>query len=84
MTRFREVLARHDGVLSAVRAHNGRTLLDAAKLGAPRFDVAVYGARLWFLPVPRPFHTLVGVLPRFRPAFVQALGQRAARLQSWH
>jgi SAM-dependent methyltransferase len=82
--RFREPLARHDGVLSAVRAHDGRTLLEGAKAGAPGFDVAVYGAWLWVLPIPRPFHTLVGVLPRVRPAFVRALGRRAARLQPWH
>lgn len=82
--RFREPLARHDGVLSAIRAHDGPTLLSAAKRGAPGLDVAIYSARLWRLPVPRPFHTLVGVRPAYREAFVRELGARAARLDAWH
>lgn len=82
--RFREPLARHDGVLSAVRAHDGRALLSAAKQGAPGFQSAMYSTRLWGLPIPRPFHTLVGVRPHYRETFVRALGQRAARLGPWH
>jgi SAM-dependent methyltransferase len=82
--RFREPLARHDGVLSAARAHDGPTLVAAAKRGAPGFQVAVYGARLWSLPIPRPFHTLVGIRPPHCGAFVRALGPRATRLGQWH
>ena len=82
--RFREPLARHDGVLSAVRAPRRPDPAGGGQGRGAGFDVAVYGARLWLLPIPRPFHTLVGVLPRFRPAFVRALGRRAARLQRWH
>src|ERR1051325_5596269 len=40
--RMREPLARHDGVLSAVRAHTGETLLSAAREGAPSFRASVY------------------------------------------
>src|SRR5262249_32313967 len=82
--RFREPLARHDGVLSAIRAHDGPTLVHAAKAGAPGFQAAMYSTQLWRLPIPRPFHTLVGIRPRYREPFVSALGARAARLEQWH
>src|SRR5215212_9076395 len=61
--RMREPLARHDGVLSAVRAHPSRRLLEAARTGAPGFVSSIYGTRLWGLPIPRVFHALVGVRP---------------------
>jgi SAM-dependent methyltransferase len=83
VARFREPLARHDGVLSAIRAYDGPTLVHAAKKGAPSFAVALYSARLWFLPIPRPFHTVIGIRPSYREAFVRALGRRATRLQEW-
>src|SRR5262249_14595689 len=47
--RMRQPLAKHDGFLSAVRAHSGPTLLEAAQAGAPDFIPAIYGARLWRL-----------------------------------
>jgi SAM-dependent methyltransferase len=81
--RFREPLARHDGVLSAARAHDGPTLVNAAKTGAPSFQVAMYSARLWGLPIARPFHTLSGIRPEYRDAFMRDLGSRAGRLGTW-
>jgi SAM-dependent methyltransferase len=80
--RMRQPLARHDGVLSAVRAHKSRDLLEAARAGAPDFVSAVYGTRLWGLPIPRALHALVGVRPVYREGFVRALGRRAALLGS--
>ena len=78
--RMREPLARHDGVLSAVRAHKSRDLLDAARTAAPDFVSAIYGTRLWRLPIPRVFHALVGVRPVYREAFIQHMGGRIASL----
>jgi SAM-dependent methyltransferase len=78
--RMREPLARHDGVLSAVRAHGGKALLAAARRGAPGFLCGVYGTRLGPLPIPRSLHTLVGLRPDHREAFVRQLGRRAGRL----
>jgi SAM-dependent methyltransferase len=78
--RMRLPLARHDGVLSAVRAHPSRRLLEAARTGAPDFVSAIYGTRLWGLPIPRVFHALVGIRPRYREAFVKAMGDRIASL----
>jgi SAM-dependent methyltransferase len=78
--RMRERLAKHDGVLSAVRAHASPTLLAAAREGAPGYASAMYSERLWFLPIPRSFHTLVGVRPRHREALVRHLGSRGRRM----
>jgi SAM-dependent methyltransferase len=78
--RMREPLARHDGVLSAVRAHKSRDLLDAARTAAPDFVSAIYGTRLWGLPIPRVFHALVGVRPDYRESFLRHMGGRVASL----
>jgi SAM-dependent methyltransferase len=78
--RMRDPLSKHDGVLSAVRAHSGKTLVQAAREGAPSFVSAMFGERLFFLPIPRSMHTLVGIRPRQMAAFVRALGPRASRL----
>ncbi|HEX2270248.1 MAG TPA: class I SAM-dependent methyltransferase [Pyrinomonadaceae bacterium] len=78
--RMREPLAKHDGVLSAVRAHPSRHLLDVARSAAPEFVSAVYGTRLWRLPVPRVFHALVGIRPEYHPTFVRNMGHRIASL----
>ena len=78
--RMREALAKHDGVLSAVRAHKSEELLSAARTGAPDFVSAIYGTRLWGLPIPRAFHSLVGIRPEFRDAFVAHMRGKIASL----
>ncbi|MEN3330386.1 MAG: hypothetical protein V7638_5193 [Acidobacteriota bacterium] len=78
--RMREPLARHDGVLSAVRAHKSRYLLEVARSAAPEFVSAIYGTRLWRMPIPRVFHSLVGIRPKYHEAFLQNMGTRVARL----
>ena len=83
VSRFREPLARHDGILSALRAHDATTLLEASRTGSPRFEVAVYNAQLGVLPVKRVFHTLLGVRPEYRAAFIRSLGPKARRVPAW-
>jgi hypothetical protein len=78
--RFHEPLAKHDGVLSALRSHRAERLLEAARAGAPRFLTGMYSTRLSRLPIPRAFHTLVGIRPELHDAFVRALGRRSSRL----
>ena len=78
--RMRQPLARHDGVLSAVRAHTAERLLAAAREGAPGFRVSMCDTHLWRTPIPRAFHALVGARPLVWEAFVGALGRRASRL----
>jgi SAM-dependent methyltransferase len=78
--RMREPLSRHDGVLSAVRAHAPAALLSAAREGAPRFATSLYSTRLGRTPLPRAFATVLGVRPGLRQPLERALGGRAARL----
>jgi len=78
--RMREPLAKHDGVLSAARAHKSRYLLEATRSAAPEFVSAIYGTRLWRMPIPRVFHSLVGIRPEFREAFIRNMGNRIALL----
>jgi 2-polyprenyl-3-methyl-5-hydroxy-6-metoxy-1,4-benzoquinol methylase len=80
IVRMREPLARHDGVLSAVRAHKSRYLLDVTRSAAPEFVSAIYGTRLWRMPIPRVFHSLVGIRPKYRDAFISNMGNRIASL----
>lgn len=80
VVRMREPLARHDGVLSAVRAHQSRYLLDVTRSAAPEFVSAIYGTRLWRMPIPRVFHSLVGIRPKYRDAFISNMGNRIASL----
>lgn len=80
IVRMREPLARHDGVLSAVRAHKSRYLLEMTRSAAPEFVSAIYGTRLWRMPIPRVFHSLVGIRPKYRDAFINNMGNRIASL----
>jgi len=60
-TRMREPISRHDGVLSARRAHPAAVLLDAVQEGAPSYAAEVREGPRWYpraLDVLRP---LVGV-----------------------
>ena len=78
--RMRTAIARHDGVLSAARAHTAKTLVEAARIGAPGFASGMYGARIWNTPLPRVFHTLVGLRRPLVEEFRLQLGRRAGRL----
>ena len=60
--RMREAVSRHDGVVSARRSHPGWALLDAARSGAPGYQVAVLETK-WHpraLDVLRP---VLGIRP---------------------
>lgn len=78
--RMREPLSRHDGVLSAVRAHPGDALLAAARRGAPGLASALFDGKVGLLPVLRVMHAVVALRPRFQDPFVARLGPLAARL----
>ena len=80
IVRMRHPLARHDGVLSAVRAYASDELLTAARTGAPEFKSAIFGTKLWGLPIPRAFHSLVGVRPQYHEAFMTNIGARIGSL----
>ena len=61
--RMREALARHDGVLSAVRAHPAAVLLKAARrLHSPLKFSLLDGEPSW-LPIFRTLNGLIGLTP---------------------
>lgn len=78
--RMRTAIAKHDGVLSAVRAHGANTLVEAARSAVPGFASGIYGARIWKTPAPRVFHTLLGIRRPLLDEFRPQLGIRIARL----
>ena len=80
---MREELSRHDGVLSAVRAHHADFLLDSATSALPSFRCAIYGAQFWTLPVPRVLHSVIGLHPNLCESFAKNLGARATMLGSF-
>jgi 2-polyprenyl-3-methyl-5-hydroxy-6-metoxy-1,4-benzoquinol methylase len=78
--RMRTAVARHDGVLSAARAHDAQTLTKAARTVLPEFASGIYGAKIWNTPAPRVFHTLVALRRPLLQEFRLQLGQRRLRL----
>jgi len=78
--RMRTRVARHDGVLSAARAHSASTLVRAARNAAPNFASGMYGQKIWNTPAPRVFHALVGIRRPLVSALRSQLGRRASRL----
>jgi hypothetical protein len=77
---MRTRIARHDGVLSAARAHSSRTLVQAARSSAPEFASGIYGAKIWNTPAPRVFHTLLGIRGHFLPYLKAHFGRLASRM----
>jgi SAM-dependent methyltransferase len=59
--RMRTPLARHDGTLSAVRAHSGETLVASASKALPDFHVEMKNRRLGATPIPRVCNALVAI-----------------------
>jgi len=78
--RMRTALARHDGVLSALRVHSAQTLVAAARSASPGFASGMYGRKIWRTPLPRVFHTLIGLRRPLIPEFRRVLGHRIGRL----
>jgi SAM-dependent methyltransferase len=79
--RMRTPLARHDGVLSAARAHTAQTLLAAARASVSNLVTGMYGVRIWNTPVPRVFHALVGFRPDLVPRIKANLGGMLGELR---
>src|SRR5262249_12925798 len=79
--RMRTPLARHDGVLSAARAHTQQTLVFAARDGVRNLATGIYGAKIWNTPLPRVFHALVGLRPSLVPHIKAELGGMLGELR---
>ena len=81
--RMREPLARHDGVLSAVRAHPREVLLSAARAGGSPLRFALFDGKPSPLPILRTLQTLVGVREELTAPLREKLGPFAARLEAF-
>ena len=79
-SRMREAIARHDGTLSAIRAHAGSTLLSAARSGAPGLQFTLFDGHVSPLPILRTMQALVGVRPVWAEPLRAKLGAEASRL----
>ncbi len=78
--RMREPLARHDGVRSALRAHDDAALATGLKRGAPEWAPLLFdavGRRMAVLNVMRP---IVGMDPDLVGPYRAALGRLSSRL----
>jgi hypothetical protein len=79
--RMREPLARHDGFLSALRAHPGEILTSAARRACPSLAIGLFDARPEALPVLKVMQALVGMRPELAPRYVEALGALSHRFE---
>jgi SAM-dependent methyltransferase len=78
--RMREPLARHDGLLSALRAHPGAALVAAARAACPDLAAGLFDGGREAVPLLRVMQALVGVRRTLAPRFVGCLGALAGRL----
>ena len=79
--RMRTPLARHDGVLSACRAHSAPTLVAAARAAVSGLETGMFGMRIWKTLAPRVFHALVGFRPELVPQMRKGLGGMLGELR---
>ncbi|MER7766554.1 class I SAM-dependent methyltransferase [Kitasatospora sp. NPDC096140] len=76
--RMRHPLGRHDGVVSAMRAHPDEVLLRAAAV--PGMRALVYEPRGLSNPFCTTLRPVIGVRPELEAPLRRALGRRARRL----
>jgi SAM-dependent methyltransferase len=81
--RMREPLARHDGVLSALRAHSGERLIEAANSACPAFAASLFDGWREIIPILHVMQALVGVRRELLPAFSAQLGSLQAHFTEW-
>jgi hypothetical protein len=78
---MREPLAHVDGVLSAVRAHSGKTLVTAARAGCPGYALFLFDAEPERVPLLKVMLALIGVRAELADAFERNLGPLATRVR---
>jgi len=78
--RMRVPLARHDGLVSALRAHTAQTLFEAARSAAPSWKFAVLDGHVGLLPIVRIMHSLIGVRAELSADVSARLGRLTKRL----
>lgn len=79
--RMREPLARHDGVVSARRAHPDHVLVEALRRGAPTMVPVVVDGRGARCTVLRVLRSVLALRPERVDAFLAGLGSARDRVQ---
>ncbi len=79
--RMREPLARHDGILSAVRAHPGEALAASARRACGDFWIGLFDGRKELFPVLNVLQTLVGVRATLADAVRRHMGPLDRRME---
>jgi 2-polyprenyl-3-methyl-5-hydroxy-6-metoxy-1,4-benzoquinol methylase len=82
IARMNEPLARHDGVLSARRAHDSAVLLDAARRGSDAWLVGLWDEDRSLIPILRVMHAVVAMRPALLNPLRRSLGDQAHRLEA--
>ncbi len=79
VARMRTAIARHDGVLSTLRAHPDDVLLGAARRAAASrgIETALYGLPWRWLPITRIIRPVVGIRGEYKAAWLSRMGARA-------
>ena len=78
--RFVEALSRHDGFCSAIRAHRGQTLLQAASDPEGRFVTRLFDNREGLIPFFRVMHAIVGIRHELHDPWHRRLDKVSHRL----
>jgi 2-polyprenyl-3-methyl-5-hydroxy-6-metoxy-1,4-benzoquinol methylase len=78
--RMREPLARHDGVLSAIRAHRPAALAAAAATAGATMHFGLFDGHPSLMPIVRTLNTVVGIRAPWWSELRSALGRDASRL----
>ncbi len=81
--RMREAVSRHDGTLSAVRAHSAAFLQGSVRRGAPDFAQAMFDGHVGVLPMLRTLHAVVGVRRPLVDTFWRELGPLRPRFSEF-
>lgn len=80
--RMRQALARHDGVLSAQRAHPTSLLANTARRASPGFWVGVFDGKREILPILHVMQTLMGMRRALSDSVLHHLGPLATRVEA--
>ncbi len=81
--RMREQLSRHDGVLSAKRAHSKATLTSHAKRGAPGFKYSFAKINHVGHLLVRVLRPIIGIRPEILEPFSSELGTLTRRIEAF-
>ena len=79
---MRTPLARHDGWLSAARAHSGQTLERAAKLSGSSLMLFRYNPPITWFPLLRTMTGLIGIHPQAAESFQERLNEPLMVIQA--